>query len=129
MKANTCSDYIKLILKRGGRWRNKQIEHVILRDYGLQFQNNTIAKYLSFLIKEGKVLSAPVAEKDKVCFEYWWVAPGKKKNRTVPMTVAQLMTKCMEAADTYPSGHPLRKPIMEQYTQLEKIKDKERTYV
>ena len=121
MKTNTCSDYIKLILKRGGRWRNKQIEHAILRDYGIPFQNNTIAKYLSFLIKEGKVLSAPVAEKEKVCFEYWWIVPRKKKDSTVPMTVADLMTKCMEAAKTYPFGHPQISRINEQITRLQEI--------
>lgn len=48
---------------------------------------------------------------------------------TVPMTVTQLMKKCREAAATYPDGHPQLKRIMDQYLKLEKIKDKEGTYV
>lgn len=129
MEDKTCTEYIKLILKRGGRWRNKQIEEAILRDYGVQFQNNTIAKYLSFLIKGGKVLSAPVAEKGKVCFEYWWITPNRKTKKPVPLTIAQLLEECRSAAATYPIDHPLLIPIEEQYTKLEKIIDKEKAVI
>lgn len=118
MATYTCTDFIKLILKRGGRWRNKQIEKAIVCDYGVQFQNNTIAKYLSFLMKEGKVLSAPVYTGDgKACFEYWWVNPVKK---TSPRFGAgQLKERCLEAAKTYPDGHPEVMKITIQISELE----------
>lgn len=116
---NSCSDFIKLILKRGGRWRNKQIENAILETYGVPFQNNTIAKYLSFMINDGKVLSAPVKDKkESVCFEYWWIDNDKKMEK-LPLVEIGLMCKCREVAKTYPDDHPELKKIMLQIERLE----------
>jgi hypothetical protein len=67
---NTCPYYINLVLQLGGHWRNKQIEIAILREYGVQYQSNTIAKYLSFMINDGMVQSAPTGG---ACYEYWLV--------------------------------------------------------
>jgi hypothetical protein len=120
MDEKTYCDCIKLILKKGGRFRNKQIELEVLREYGLQYQNNTIAKYLSFLIKEGKVLSAPVNDgKGKACFEYWWVEVAKKKAGDFPVATTVMIEKCVEAAKTYPEDHPQRAEIMNQIHELE----------
>ena len=127
---NTCTDFITMILKRGGRWRNKQIEEAILRDYGMSFQNNTIAKYLSFLMKEGKALSAPVRTHDgEICAEYWWVAVEKKKETYTRLTVFQFLEMCRTIADTYPIDHPQLEKIDEQCKRFEKMEHKEATYV
>ena len=77
----TCSEYIQLVLEKSGRLRNAQIASKILSEYGITYQNNTIAKYLSFFINEGKVLSAPT--ESKTCFEYWWVSGYKHPIRQV----------------------------------------------
>ena len=70
----TCSEYIELVLKNSGRLRNKQIEAAILARFGQVYQSNTIAKYLSFFINDGKVLSAPTKTQNGVsCEEYWLV--------------------------------------------------------
>lgn len=108
MMKTTCIELIALILKRGGRWRNRQIELAILEQYGIQFQSNTIAKNLSFLIKSGKALSAPVRTKNGVvCDEYWWVAEEKKKRSgLIPVSAAQLLAECQEIMNTYPDEHP-----------------------
>jgi hypothetical protein len=106
-KDRTCSELITLILKRGGRWKNKEIERAIIDQYGVQYQNNTIAKYLSFLIKKGKALSAPTGGGAE-CFEYWWVAEGSKVNhaKRFPLPAHRTVEKCIEAAKTYPEDHP-----------------------
>lgn len=117
----TCSEFIVLILKRGGRWRNKQIERAILQDYGVQFQSNTIAKYLSFLIKDGKALSAPVTDKkESPCYEYWWIVEAPKKAVAVlPQSSVVLIEKCMKTVQTYPDGHNQIEKIMNQVDKIE----------
>jgi hypothetical protein len=119
MDEKTCRECISLILKRGGRFRNKQLEHDILRDYGVQCQNNTIAKYLSFLINDGKVLSAPVIDsKNGTCFEYWWIE-SKKKVVAIKREEPGLVDRCVKIADTFPDGHPEQMKILLQIEQIE----------
>ena len=120
---NTCAYFIELVLKRGGRWRNKQIEEAILRDYGVQYQSNTIAKYLSFFINDGKVLSAPVhLESGKVCDEYWLIAIVNEKKISsevaFPVDNMFLAERCLKIAAEYPEGHPQRAAIMQQHEGL-----------
>jgi hypothetical protein len=116
-REKTCAYFIELILKRGGRWRNKQIELSMLHDYGVVFQNNTIAKYLSFFINEGRASSAPVhLESGKTCDEYWWI---EKENKAAHEIIDdQLATQHLDAAATYPEGHPQRAAIMQEYYEL-----------
>ncbi len=114
-----------MILKRGGRWRNKQIEQAILQDYGAAFQNNTIAKYLSFFINAGKVQSAPVTlPSGKTCDEYLWIEKVKRAKATcvstpMRMSTEQLKAECLRIAKTYPEEHVQYQRIMEQYHNLE----------
>ena len=77
----TCSECIQLVLEKSGRLRNAQIAIKILSEYGVTYQNNTIAKYLSFFINEGKVLSAQT--ESKTCFEYWWIQGQKQPIKQV----------------------------------------------
>ena len=84
MTPTTCSEHIELILKRGGAWRNKQIEKSILDEYHTQYQSNTIAKFLSFLINAGDVESNQVTlESEKQCHEYRWIRDKKEILRQV----------------------------------------------
>ncbi len=124
----TCSDYIELILKReqGYRWRNKQIELAIAREFGVCYQNNTIAKYLSFLINKGLVQSAPVKlQSGKMCDEYWWTKKNDKGKETniIPIKIdydlATLKERCLEIAKTYPTEHPQYEAIMNQVNNVE----------
>jgi len=79
MTPSTCSEHIELILKRGGAWRNKQIEKSILDNYKVQYQSNTIAKFLSFMINAGDVESNQVTlESGKQCCEYRWTGDKKE---------------------------------------------------
>lgn len=124
MTTNTCADFIRLILKRGGRLRIQQIGYSILCDYGVQFQDDTISECLSSLTREGKVLSAPVnAGKGKTSFEYWWVLPAKKKE-AFPLSTGQLRKRCLEIAATYPDEHPEMTKIMNQIASLEAMERK-----
>jgi hypothetical protein len=68
IKNNSCAYYVHLTLCEGGRWRNEQIKQFIRENYQETYQNNTIAKYLSFMINDGLVLSAPTGG---ACYEYW----------------------------------------------------------
>ncbi|MBT8491149.1 MAG: hypothetical protein KJN62_08865 [Deltaproteobacteria bacterium] len=130
MKKNDCHEYVKLIQRRGGRWSAKGIGREILRIYGLQFSVEGIKANLIFLISSGCALSAPVESKGEVIFEYWWIKKQRKKKPSViPITVGELMQKCLAAAGTYPFHHLQREKIMVQYAGLEKIDDRERTYV
>jgi len=84
MNPTTCSEHIELILKRGGAWRNKQIEKSILDNYKVQYQSNTIAKFLSFMINAGDVESNQVTlESGKQCHEYKWIGGKKEMLRQV----------------------------------------------
>lgn len=131
MKTNTCTDYITLILRLGGRWSKKRIKDTILSDYGLQFESDEIEQSLTFLMNRRKVLSAPVEKKGCVHFEYWWTGSTRsnKRHTLIQMTVAELMKRCLEAASTYPDDHRELKWIMTQYKRLENIKDKRNTYI
>lgn len=133
MKSDTCAEYIKLILRRGGRWRNIGIERTILNDYGVEFQNDTISGYLSFLMKTGRVMSAPVKSgKEKTCFEYWWIDTDANKRKAAKkklITVADLIVKCLTIAETYPYGHPEREKITIQCEKLKKINNGDKTYL
>lgn len=120
MDEKTWCDCIKAILKRGGRFRIRQMEHDMLRDYGMLCKNNDIAEYLRQLIVRGKVLSAPVkALHGKCCFEYWWVSPDKNKTIEMPQKELCLIDRCIKVARTYPDDHPELKKIMLQIEQIE----------
>jgi hypothetical protein len=123
----TCSEYVEMILKRGGKWRNEEIKNAILRDYGESFQNNTIAKYLSFKINEGSVMSGPVIlASGKKCDEYWWIREAKKDKKEkliIPIIIEddplKLMKICLAVIKDYPEEHPQYAAIMNQYFELE----------
>jgi hypothetical protein len=68
IKDNSCAHYVYCVLCNGGHWRNEQIKSYILDNFGKTYQNNTIAKYLSFMINDGLVLSTPTGGS---CYEYW----------------------------------------------------------
>jgi ABC-type branched-subunit amino acid transport system ATPase component len=56
------------ILENGGRWRNEQMKEYMRANFNRTFQNNTIAKNLSFLINDGLVLSGRT---NGASYEYW----------------------------------------------------------
>ena len=94
----TCSEYIELVLKNAGRLRNKQIEAAILVRFGQVYQSNTIAKYLSFFINDGKVLSAPTKTQNGVsCEEYYWIGEIKPP-------IVQVETPCPICGSMYRRG-------------------------
>jgi hypothetical protein len=122
----TCAECIELVLKRGGRWRNEQIKAAILQYHGAMYQNNTIAKYLSFFMKKGAVRSNPVKTSNgKMCDEYWFVPNSEKPASIITVIdkcnfeIEELMDNCLEMARTYPEDHPQVAEIMNQYHRLE----------
>jgi hypothetical protein len=68
IKDDTCAYYVNLVLSKGGGWRNEEIKQYIQSHFNRTYQNNTIAKYLSFMINDGLVKSRPT---DWACYEYW----------------------------------------------------------
>ena len=105
--------------------RNTQIAATILREYGIQFDSDTIAECLLSLIRAGKVLSMPVkAAPGKTCDEYWWISVAVRKKPVVPMSLFQLIDKCIEAAKTYPDEHVEVKKIMFQIDLLKALERK-----
>jgi hypothetical protein len=93
---NTAAECIDAVLRRGGRWRNKQIEIAILQSFGIQFQNNTIAKYLAKAMENGTVMSGPTGTRNGTyCSEYWMVA-GENRER---------LERIRKIASTFPDGH------------------------
>ncbi len=118
----TCREYITLVMKCGNRkWTNEQIRERIIASFGIKFYNTTIGKNLSFMINEGEAESEPTEEKD--CHQYWLLPEAKKKKPSRPqvpeMDPGPLMDACEEAMKSYPSDHPQRAAIMEQYAELE----------
>jgi hypothetical protein len=95
-KDKTCYDCISIVLRRGNKLRNEEIRVAIFSGFGQSYQNNTIAKYLSFLINEGNVLSEPtLSPGGKKCEAYWWVT-------TPPDDFEKL---CHERLEHYPEDH------------------------
>lgn len=118
--SETCREYITLVLKRGGRWTNEQVRRTILHDFRVPFQNNTIAKYLSFMIREGVVSSGPVIKAGKTqCHEYWLVKESKKRPEPYNVSAGELISHCRSIAAGYPDGHPEIEKIQKQCIVLE----------
>ena len=116
----TCSELISLVLKRCGELSNEDIKWQIVRDYGVGYQNNTIAKYLSFLIKEGKVESRTVTDHAV----YKWVYVEEKKSY-LTISAVDMLKKCRERLLNYPHDHPQVEKIKEQCRILQKKAEKE----
>lgn len=106
---STCREKIISVLSRGGRWTNVQIADVFMNEFQEPNMNNTIAKYLSFLIKDGMVRS------DRV--------PGKPYNDYELITEKSkeddLIDKIREAIKDHPQDHIEYKKAMLQIEQLE----------
>ena len=116
------------MLSKGEKLSNEEIKTSIINQFGMSYQNNTIAKYLSFLIKQRKVLSAPVDNHGKVFFVYWWIQKPKKSNKKL-ITLNDLLNRVYEIEKTYPIEHPECKKIRQQRIALESVKNRETEYI
>lgn len=103
----TCREKIYSVLSRGGRWTNVQIANVFLNEFHEPNMNNTICKYLSFMIKDGFVQSYRV--------------PGKSYSEYEMLkSESELITRCKAIAKTYPEGHLERRKIEVQIEQMQR---------
>lgn len=125
MSEKTCSDYVESVLREGGKWTNVQIQEAVRKNFGLNFQNNTIAKYLSFLIKSGAAGSERV--EGGTYDRYWMIRQAKKetpnkieKFQAAPMSTEELKNACLKAVLDYPEEHTEHAKIMNQYYQLDR---------
>lgn len=108
----TCKEKVIEVLSRGGRWTNIDIANVFLSELDEPNQNNTIAKYLSFLMREGRVLSFRVP--GKTYCEYELIQLKSKED--------MLIDKITEAIKMCPDDHTDYKKAMLQIEQLKQRK-------
>ena len=94
----TCREKINSALSRGGRWTNVQIADVFLNEFHEPNMNNTICKYLSFMIKDGFVQSYRVSGKSYSEYE-------------LIRNESEDIKKYRSIAETYPEDHEERKKI------------------
>ena len=77
---NTCAYFIELVLKRGGRWRNNQVEAACNRAMGCSIKATPSPNTYHFSSMMEKYCPTPFAlESGKVCDEYWLIAYCKRK--------------------------------------------------
>lgn len=96
------------VLSRGGTWTNVDIANVFINEYNEPNMNNTIAKYLSFMIRDGLVRSSRVHGKSYSEYE---------------LIVAESddVKRYSDIAETYPDGHIERKKIEIQIESMRKF--------
>jgi hypothetical protein len=88
----TCGERVEKVLRAGGWWTNMQVHDEILRRYGREYQNNTIAKELSFLQNRGVARS--VRDKGATFERYTYVESTPQVAQVVPIQADRLCDAC-----------------------------------
>lgn len=108
----TCREKVYSVLSRGGKWTNVEIEKVLEKEFHEPNQNNTIAKNLHFLMKDGLVVSN--MQPGATCCAYELIYHKTKED--------DLIDRIKLVIKNHPTDHIEYKKSMLQIEQLEKRK-------